>query len=63
VEFYGQVRHGSVHVHPRCVAEELASEDSAVEAGGLEAALREHSEDLSPAELNALLAEIGEISG
>jgi hypothetical protein len=59
VEFYGQVRHGTVNVHPRCVAAELAGEDSAVETDGFADALRSHTETLEPHEIDAVLAEIG----
>jgi hypothetical protein len=59
VEFGNQVRVGPVNVHPRCVASELASEECAIEADGLEAALRANTRDVPADLLDAALAEIG----
>jgi hypothetical protein len=61
VEFYGQIRHGPVNVHPACVASELAAEDSATEPETLFDALRTNSRDLTPAEIDQAIDQIGNI--
>jgi len=62
VEFGNQVRVGPINVHPRCVKEAMAADDSAVEADGFEQALGANSGDFPAEALTAVLAEIGEIS-
>lgn len=59
VEFGRQVRVGPINVHPGCVAPELAREDCATEAEGLEEALSGNSPQLSAAQREALWSEIG----
>jgi hypothetical protein len=61
VEFGGQVRTGPIHVHPRCVAAAMRAPDCATEAEGFAAALRSNSEGVEAAELDRVLAEIGEL--
>lgn len=61
VEFGGQVRHGTVNVHPGCVWAEIDREDSAVEPDALAEALRKNSEGVEPADLDGVLGTIGEI--
>jgi hypothetical protein len=59
VEFGNQVRVGPINVHPRCVAQAMQAADSATEAEGFEAALRQNSPDFPAERLAAVLAEIG----
>jgi hypothetical protein len=60
VEFYNQVRSGPIKVHPGCVAAALDAADSATEKDGFADAVRANS-GLPDAEVDAALAEIGEI--
>ncbi len=61
VEFGNQVRNGPIAVHPRCVAAALEAPDSATEAAGLRAALRENSSDIDAKILERALSEIGAV--
>jgi hypothetical protein len=61
VEFYGQVRHGPVNVHPACVAAELATEDSATESDTLFESLRTNSRGMDPADIERAIQQIGEL--
>ncbi len=58
VTFGRQVRTAPIFVHARCVAAELLAEDCATEADGFADSLRANS-TLDPADLDAVLAEIG----
>jgi len=60
VEFGGQVRRGPVNVHPACVAAEMRREDSAIEPDGFADALRRNSRDVPAADLDAVLAAVGD---
>jgi hypothetical protein len=62
VYFGSQVRTAPVNVHPRCVASELQAEDCATEAEGMEAAVRENSQDIPAERLDDLMAQIGELA-
>jgi hypothetical protein len=61
VEFGNQVRNGPIAVHPHCVAAALEAPDSASEAAGLRAALRENSRDIDAAVLERALKELGAV--
>lgn len=61
VEFGRQMRTAIVNVHPRCVAQELASNECTTESKGFADQLREHSGDLDAATLETILAEIGSL--
>jgi len=58
VEFYGQVRHTQVKVHPRCVRGAVRSEESGTSADDFAARLAANSR-IAPAEVQAALREIG----
>lgn len=63
VEFFGQERNGPVNIHPGCVAAELQTPDCPTEVDGFAAALRSNSDSgIAPAEMDALVAEIGDIA-
>lgn len=59
VEFYGQVRHGPVLVHPECVLAEIGTDDSATDASTMAADLRANSLGVSPEDIEAVIARIG----
>ncbi|HED66732.1 MAG TPA: hypothetical protein ENJ09_14405 [Planctomycetes bacterium] len=61
VQFGQQIRSAPINVHPGCVAAELLAEDCATEAEGFAEQVRANSRDLEPAEIEAALAEIGEV--
>ncbi len=61
VEFGNQVRNGPIAVHPACVAAALEAPDSATEAPGLVAALRENSTDIDPKVLERAISELGSL--
>ena len=61
VEFGSQVRAAPIKVHPQCVADFLAGDESMLEAEGFIESLREHSARLEEANLDAILAEIGDL--
>ncbi|MDH3592496.1 MAG: hypothetical protein OER88_11485, partial [Planctomycetota bacterium] len=58
VEFYGQTRHAVVNIHPRCVEGELDHEDSAIEPAEFKQKIRENTQGVDPAVLDAALAEV-----
>ena len=60
VAFGSQVRSGPITVHPKCVAEELDTEDCMTEVEGFGEALHAHS-GLDAATVDAALAEIGSL--
>ena len=59
VSFGNQTRSSPINVHARCVAAELLADDCVTEAEGFEEALRANSRDVSPADLDRVLTEIG----
>ena len=59
VEFGNQVRTTPIHVHPRCVAAEVDSEDCGTERDGFGQALRANSGEVPADQLDAVLTEIG----
>jgi len=61
VAFGTQVRSGPIKVHAACVAQELQAMDCVTESEGFIDALTSGSADLSPEELAAVLAEVGEL--
>lgn len=62
VYFGNQVRVTPINVHPKCVGAEMKNSDCATEPAGFEEALRANTTDVSSAQLDALLVEIGELS-
>ncbi len=62
VEFGNQVRTGPINVHPRCVAAEMDADDCSTEVEGFRNALRSNSTGLSDEQLEAVLAEIGDLT-
>jgi len=62
VEFGQQVRTAPINVHPRCVAAELMAEDCGTEIEGFDDALRANSRGVTEEQINAVLAEIGELA-
>ena len=63
VSFGTQVRVAPVNVHPACVAAEMNGPECVTEPEGLGEALRENSKDVPSDRIEALLAEIGDLSG
>ena len=61
VYFGNQVRTSPIIVHPRCVTDELQSEECTTEIGGFEASLRANTTDVSPVRLDELVLQIGEL--
>lgn len=61
VTFGSQVRTAPINVHPRCVAEALAADDCTTEIENFEQALRANSTDVSPEQLDDLVAKIGDL--
>jgi hypothetical protein len=61
VEFGNQFRTMPIHVHPKCVAGELESEDCNTEASGFTRALRENSQGLSAEQIDSVLEAVGEL--
>ena len=63
VEFGRQMRTSPINVHPSCVRAELHAEDCTTELDGFEDALRAHTRDLDPKQLDECLAAIGDLDG
>lgn len=63
VAFGRQVRTTPINVHPRCVAAELFAEDCGTEGDGFADALRANARDISAAQIEEVLAEVGELPG
>jgi hypothetical protein len=61
IEFGSQYRTMPIHVHPRCVADELEKPDCNTEADGFAHALRSNSEGLTEAQIDSALSDIGEL--
>ena len=61
VEFGNQLRTAPINVHPRCVAAELENPECGTESDGFAGSLRVNSVGIESAEIDALLAEIGEL--
>ncbi len=61
VEFGGQARVGPINLHPRCVAAEMRAEDCETRPEGFAEALRANSPEVPANELDAALAEVGEL--
>ena len=61
IEFGNQVRTAPVNVHPRCVAAEINSPESATPAEGLFEAVRAQSGEIPSEALEAALGEIGDL--
>ncbi len=61
VYFGNQVRTSPIMVHPRCVTDELQSEQCMTEIGGFEASLRANTTDVPPDRLEELMVKIGEL--
>lgn len=63
VTFGNQTRSSPINVHARCVAAELLADDCVTQAEGFEEALRSNSRDVSAADLDRALKEIGALGG
>ena len=61
VEFGNQMRTTPINVHPACVADALAADDSATEPFGFAEALRENSKGLDAVVIDSVLAEVGHL--
>jgi hypothetical protein len=61
VEFGRQMRSAPINVHPRCVAAEIMAEDCGTEIEGFADAVRANSEGVDESQINAVLAEVGEL--
>jgi hypothetical protein len=62
VYFGSQVRIAAINVHPSCVAGEMRSEDCSTEVEGFAESVRENTSDVDSAVVDAVLAEIGDLS-
>ena len=61
VYFGNQVRTSPVNVHPRCVIDELQSDECMTEIGAFEASLRANTTDVPSDSLDELMLQIGEL--
>ena len=61
VAFGNQVRAAPINVHPGCVSAEIRAEDCGTELDGFDRALRANSRGIDPADVDRVLAEIGEL--
>lgn len=62
VEFGNQVRSGPIFVHPRCGAAALAAPDDATPRADFAAQVRANSQNLSAAEVDSALVELGPVA-
>jgi hypothetical protein len=63
VYFGSQVRTAPINVHTKCAVAEMKTGDCLTEAEGFAEALRANSTQLTPEQVDAVLAEIGDLSG
>ena len=61
VIFGNQVRGAPVNVHPKCVSGEIRADDCGTEIEGFADAVRSNSKDVDASDIEAVLAEIGEL--
>jgi hypothetical protein len=61
VRFGNQVRSTPINVHAACVAAEIRADDCLTEIDGFADAVRANSRDVAPEEIEAALAEVGEL--
>lgn len=61
IEFGSQYRTMPIHVHPRCVADELEKPDCNTEVDGFANALRANSEGLTEEQIDSVVHEVGEL--
>ena len=61
IEFGSQYRTMPIHVHPRCVADELEKPDCGTEADGFARDLRANSEGLTEEQIDSVLSDVGEL--
>jgi hypothetical protein len=62
VEFGNQVRTETVNVHPKCVAAEMQNPECSTEVDGFAQQLRRNSVGIDDAQIDVVLAEIGELA-
>jgi hypothetical protein len=62
VEFGQQVRTAPTNVHPRCVRAEMDHPEATTEPEGFADAVRTNSRDVTAEQIEAALAEVGELS-